>query len=96
MLLWLWRRLVAIVPIRPLAWEPPYASGVALEKTKKKPPKTSPHAPLVKCMFISGTVNLGGRCHRVLPGGVGLPGPCPEGLVQGRDAGDLQEPALPG
>ena len=22
--------------IRPLAWEPPYASGVALEKTKKK------------------------------------------------------------
>ena len=32
----LWYRLAAIVPIRPLAWEPPYASGVALEKTKKK------------------------------------------------------------
>ena len=44
----------------------------------------------------SGTIDLGGHGHRVLPGGVGLPGPCPEGLVQGRDAGDLQEPALPG
>ena len=31
-LLWLWLRLVARAPIRPLAWEPPYAEGVALEK----------------------------------------------------------------
>ena len=35
-LLWLWRRPEATAPIRPLAWEPPYAAGVALEKTKKK------------------------------------------------------------
>ena len=35
-LLWLWRRLAAAAPIRPLAWEPPYAVGAALEKTKKK------------------------------------------------------------
>ena len=35
-LLWLWRRLAAAVaPIRPLAWEPPYAVGGALKKTKK-------------------------------------------------------------
>ena len=34
-LLWLWRRLVAIARIRPLAWEPPYAAGSALEKAKK-------------------------------------------------------------
>ena len=34
-LLWLWHRLVATTPIRPLAWEPLYASGVALEKAKK-------------------------------------------------------------
>ena len=34
--LWLWYRSAATAPIRPLAWEPPYASGVALEKTKKK------------------------------------------------------------
>jgi len=34
-LLWLWCRPVATAPIRPLAWEPPYAVGAALEKTKK-------------------------------------------------------------
>ena len=34
-LLWLWRRPVATAPIRPLAWEPPYAMGVALEKGTK-------------------------------------------------------------
>ena len=33
-LLWLWRRPVATAPIRPLAWEPPYAAGAALEKEK--------------------------------------------------------------
>ena len=31
MLLWLWRRTVAAAPIRHLAWEPPYAEGVALK-----------------------------------------------------------------
>ena len=35
-LLWLWHRLAATAPIRPLAWEPPYAAGAALEKAKKK------------------------------------------------------------
>ena len=34
-LLWLWRRPLATAPIRPLAWEPPYAMGAALEKYKK-------------------------------------------------------------
>ena len=34
-LLWLWHRLEATVLIQPLAWEPPYAVGAALEKTKK-------------------------------------------------------------
>ena len=34
-LLWLWYRLAAVAPIRPLAWEPPYAVGMALKKTKK-------------------------------------------------------------
>jgi len=36
-LLWLWRGLAATAPIRPLAWEPPYTTGVALEKRPKKP-----------------------------------------------------------
>ena len=31
-LLWLWHRPAATAPIRPLAWEPPYATGMALEK----------------------------------------------------------------
>ena len=35
-LLWLWRRLAATAPVRPLAWEPPYAMGVAPKNSKKK------------------------------------------------------------
>ena len=31
-LLWLWCRLVSTAPMRPLSWEPPYASGAALKK----------------------------------------------------------------
>ena len=40
-LLWLWCRLEATAPIRPLAWEPPYAEGAALkgQKTKEKKKK---------------------------------------------------------
>ena len=34
-LLWLLHRLAATAPIRPLAWEPPYAVGAALEKDQK-------------------------------------------------------------
>ena len=33
-LLWLWCRPAAIAPIKPLAWESPYAVGAALEKTQ--------------------------------------------------------------
>ena len=35
-LLWLWCRLAAVAPIRSLAWEPPYITGVALRRGKKK------------------------------------------------------------
>ena len=38
-LLWLWRRLVATAPIRPLAWEPPHAEGMTLEKAKRQKKK---------------------------------------------------------
>ena len=34
-LLWLWPRLAATAPIRPLAWEPPYAAEAAQEIAKK-------------------------------------------------------------
>ena len=36
MLLWLWCRPAAVALIRPLAWEPLYAMGVALKRPKKK------------------------------------------------------------
>ena len=42
-LLWLWHRLEAAAPIGLLAWEPPYAMGLALEKSKKK--KKKRHTP---------------------------------------------------
>ena len=35
-MLWLWRRLEAIALIRPLAWEPPCATGAAQKRQKKK------------------------------------------------------------
>ena len=48
-LLWLWHRLAAVAPIGPLTWEPPYAAGVALEKTKKKKRKKSSIACSMVC-----------------------------------------------
>ena len=36
MCLWLWCRPAAVAPIRPLAWEPPYAVGAALKRQKDK------------------------------------------------------------
>ena len=39
-LLWLWCRPAAIAPIRPLAWEPPYATVAALKSNKTKQNKT--------------------------------------------------------
>ena len=38
-LLWLWCRLAATAPIRPLAWEPPYAAGRAQEMAKRQKKK---------------------------------------------------------
>ena len=38
-LLWLWHRLAATALIRPLAWDLPYAVGVALKSQKKKKEK---------------------------------------------------------
>ena len=38
-LLWLWRKPAATAPIKPLAWEPPYATSVALKREKAKSQK---------------------------------------------------------
>ena len=53
-LLWLWRRPVATALIRPLAWEPPYATGAAQEiakktKKKKKKDKDKYHMTSLRC-----------------------------------------------
>ena len=40
-LLWLWCRLAAATPIGPLAWELPYAVGVALKRKKRKKKRKS-------------------------------------------------------
>ena len=34
--LWLWYRLAAVAPIRPLAWEPPCAVGAAQDMAKRQ------------------------------------------------------------
>ena len=47
-LLWLWHRLAATAPIRPLAWEPPYATGAVLEKTKIPKKKNYVHKIYLK------------------------------------------------
>ena len=38
-LLWLWLWLAVTAPIRPLAWEPPHASGAAQKRQKPKKKK---------------------------------------------------------
>ena len=38
-LLWLWHRPAAVALIRPLAWEPLYATGAALKRQKDPPQK---------------------------------------------------------
>ena len=50
-LLWLWRKLAAIAPIRPLAWEPPYALGVALKRQKTKKRKKEILIPMYHHKF---------------------------------------------
>ena len=56
-LLWLWRRPAATAPIRPLALEPPYATGVALEMVK-----THTHTHTKKSQkYLSLFLNVGGK-----------------------------------
>ena len=40
-LVWLWHRPAAVALIGPLAWEPPYAAGVAQEMAKRQKKKKS-------------------------------------------------------
>ena len=57
-LLWLWCRLVATAPIRPLAWELPYATGVALEKTKKEKVRCVSYNKSLDFFFSTDKINV--------------------------------------
>ena len=52
MLLWLWCSMAAVAMIRPLAWELPYASGVAL-KNKKQNKQTKTYLTLSSQIFLT-------------------------------------------
>ena len=52
-LLWLWHRPVAMAPIRPLAWESPYATGSGLEKAKRQKKRKK-----IECVHVCVTESL--------------------------------------
>ena len=57
-LLWLWCRQVATAPIRPLAWESPYAGGAALKKAKRtKQNKTKKRVLQIKWANVQRALN---------------------------------------
>ena len=60
-LLWLWYRPAAVAPMRPLAWEPPYAVAAALKKKKdQKRKKKNPSILLTSDQSFKGRgLNLG-------------------------------------
>ena len=58
-LLWLWDRPAATAPMRALAWEPPYAAGVAL-KSKKNKKKVLPYSAMYfYCVWKTNVTTLG-------------------------------------
>ena len=50
-LLWLWHRQAAEAPIQTLAWELPYAAGLALKKKTRKKRVVGGETPNVKKNF---------------------------------------------
>ena len=57
-MLWLWHRLAATAPIQLLAWELPYADGVALKDKKKKTKKKKVIAVLKKKKLLPIAIYL--------------------------------------
>ena len=65
-MLWLWRRPAATTPIRPPAWEPAYAAGAALEKTKKDTKKKKKIFFLIEKKNLRTKTGLKHRCPRLM------------------------------
>ena len=72
-LLWLWHRPAATVLIRPLAWEPPDAEGVALKKKKKVLREN--YFNLEFCVLLKSSLNVR-RKKKVATNDVWLPRAC--------------------
>ena len=51
-LLWLWCRPAATAPIQPLAWELPYAAGVALKKHTHTHTKVLQWTEIIPSLFF--------------------------------------------
>ena len=49
----LWCRPAAIAPDRPLAWEPPYAMGLALKRQKTKENKNFKNHQSLYCTLVT-------------------------------------------
>ena len=63
--LWLWHRLVATALIRPLAWEPPYAIGVALKRPNKNKQQQKPKLVSTVGRWGSTPLENSGKLHRL-------------------------------
>ena len=64
-LLWFWHRPAATGPIRPLAWEPPYATGSALEKAKKTKKKKKKERKFWEQQQFFFNLIISTQCKRV-------------------------------
>ena len=51
MLLSLWCRPAAVAPVELLAWDPPYAAGVALKSKKKRKKNPIKYTRVYVCMY---------------------------------------------
>jgi len=60
---WLWYRLAATALIGPLAWEPPYATGAALEKAKRQKKKKKPKIWSLRYKIFWGIPSDEGASH---------------------------------
>ena len=70
-LLWLWHRSAATAPIRPLAWEPPFATGAALKRTerqkkKKKKKKAIESSPVVQWVKVTTAAQVQSLAQELL------------------------------